>query len=237
MNKLFAALLFFCVVGASVLWWLMKTLPDSETTQPQVNNEEVLKEQDQKTEKPVEDKEESVKYLLRIDSAPSSAKVEIDGVYQGTTPVDVELANSRSNAKIILDGYEVYTREVPSIADADVEELIWKVTLKEKASSEGLKPSDLYRGAVAGFFIQLKALKASDTNDAQLIDILSGFREQLSTSNLKLCMANLGSKGKWYRVLVGPYKSSSSASSALKMWKNKIPSGFDGFVTGRQNCL
>jgi hypothetical protein len=82
-------------------------------------------------------------------------------------------------------------------------------------------------------FIQLKAMAVSEGADA-LTQAIDDYRASLKLS-VSGCRVNLGEKGEWMRILVGPFKSKSEANSRLaELHKGGVQ---DAFVTGAQKCL
>jgi cell division septation protein DedD len=242
MNKLFAALLFFCVIGASVLWWLMKMLPDDHaTTAPQVQQsiETVEGVQGSTSEKPVDG------LVLRVDTIPQGASVEVGDAFAGVTPLDILLQSESKDATIRLEGYDTFKREIPSIEDAEGAELNWKITLKAKPAETSKETDEIkakpiknawFRGSAGPYFIQLKAVEDS-IGKAAMESEISTYRQMLSFEKVSGCFVNLGKRGKWYRVLVGPFENRADAAKKRNELMNKIPEMTESFITGRQSCI
>lgn len=252
MNKLFAALLFFCVVGASVLWWLMKTLPDSgaPTKKPIVESPVVPSKEETASESISSAETEEIP-VLKIDSVPPGAKVEINGVYEGVTPLSVKLKEEETEALVVLEGYEPYRRKIPSLSSASGEDQSWKITLREQSTKEKSKvqnkkmiaensksnPNLLWlRGHQPLFFIQLKAISENVGQDS-IEQTTTEFRQKLSSENIKICHVNLDKKGKWFRILAGPFSTKKEAESQRTKWFGSSKNLDQGFVTGRQDCI
>lgn len=257
MNKLFAALLFFCVVGASVLWWLMKTLPDDHVRAPVESVKTHETSQAEKNEKEPSQKtisEEPSIVKLSIDTVPAGAKVEIAGIYQGVTPLSVALPKEASEALIALDGYEVYRRAVPTNDQTEGIDLNWKITLKEKEKEvppkaeekiikKEEKPKKIkplkhawLKGSKGPYFVQLKSVEES-VGKTSIESDLSQLRESLGFDKIHGCLVSLPNKGKWFRIMAGPFSTRAKAEAKRGEWMSKKSDPVEGFVTGRQNCL
>jgi|GEM_PF-1343590 len=88
-------------------------------------------------------------------------------------------------------------------------------------------------GSSKGFYLQLESL-AADVSDAQVTAKVQAHRAA-SGASVYACRVDLMAKGKWTRLLAGPYETKGKAAQALAALQNKIPEG--SFVTGGQPCL
>ena len=228
----------------------MKMLPDSnqkpghEVHSTQNHGETAPKAEDHGGHAAAPEASPTRELVLRIDSIPQGAKVEVGGVYAGVTPLDVKLPESKKEALLALEGYEVYRREVPSAAEAEGAELNWKITLKGKPAevvaqkapaAKPLKHAWL-RGSKGPYFIQIKAAPESDGRPA-LESQIADYRSVLGSEKIVGCLVNLGKRGKWYRLLAGPFNVRAEADKARLEWAAKKPEFAEAFVTGRQSCI
>lgn len=84
-----------------------------------------------------------------------------------------------------------------------------------------------------GYFLQLESLPASEA--AGKIEKKRADYQSNLDSNVSACHVDLGAKGKWTRLIVGPFANKNKAAEALGRFKGKIPEG--SFVSGVQPCL
>ena len=195
---------------------------------------------------------------LSIRTEPVAAKVFVNEKQVGTTPMDVPLDEKKQTIRLEAEGFKSVLREAPAISQKghDVESLNWKITLRAlkgalekspRAHSEGSPKAvavneskknepkvsnELFvHGKTGPFWIQLKAFSVAQSGEVK--DAIQNFRTQLNL-NVVGCDVNLGAKGTWTRLLVGPFAQKAMARSTLRTVESKVTE--KPFLTGVQSC-
>ncbi len=107
------------------------------------------------------------------------------------------------------------------------------------AAANDTHSSDLYlRGRGGPVWVQIKSMEAPSEAAAvkEIVDPqIEKFRKDLTGFNVVGCQVQIPNKGRWVRVLVGPFESKAEAKTNVTSIKNG--GGADAFVTGAQTCL
>jgi hypothetical protein len=117
--------------------------------------------------------------------------------------------------------FETAKVEKPKVDRPKVEKAKSETRTAEKAQS------------VSGFWIQLKSIPATEQT------VLDASVKALATSTGQTptaCKVNLGDKGLWYRVLLGPYSTRDEAGTQLSQMHSLL-NDKTSFVVGDQKCL
>jgi hypothetical protein len=194
---------------------------------------------------------------LTVSTEPVQALVFVDGQMKGQTPLDLELGPMVQKLKLEAAGYNPVERDIPAVGEKDTaKSLAWTITLRaskgalhesprknlfETAKVEKPKVEKAKREArtiekaktASGFWIQLKSIPATDQTalDAS-VKALATSTGQTPTA----CKVNLGDKGLWYRVLLGPYSTRDEAGTQLSQMHSLL-NDKTSFVVGDQKCL
>jgi len=189
MNKIFAALLALTIVGAGILFWLMRSLPQNgaevahDPTKPTTEvhttdsgvkivekgegahsetpvagehpehavahgsehgadhgSEEAVKKSEVELVALDKEKSKTKAPRLNITTSPVPAMVFVDGELIGQIPMSVELTDKPQTIKLEAAGYEEVMRESPTKKESkDVENLNWRITLKEAKAEKAPK--------------------------------------------------------------------------------------------------
>ncbi len=163
MTKIFYVLLFLCISGVGVLWWLFNSLPPEErvavvpapglTIEEDESSAEVPKDSEPKLENavppPVEaeasanasteqssetTKGKQSKSTLFVESLPPNALVYVDGVLKGKAPFSFDLAAADKVVRFELEGYEKSERTLESHHKEAGALTRWKVEMKKMSN-------------------------------------------------------------------------------------------------------
>jgi hypothetical protein len=163
-------------------------------------------------------------FHLKILSEPEGAIVFVEDQKMGTAPYDLQIPIESKKLRLEIEGYDSFTRQIPASKDAEGD-LVWKIQLKKKIVREVIPEKTFYKGTLASFLIQLKAVVFEDFKS----DTVKSFEDQ----NVKFCKVQIKDKI-WVRVLKGPYPSKEKALKWLKSAKNDYP---EAFIATKQKCF
>lgn len=259
MMKIFFGLLFLTLIGAGVLGWLIYNVPvDSEGLHADKSAEVVAHEGgvkiidkeggEHEMPKPEEKKEEehaaeaapeaSKGAKLSVSSEPVPAKVMVNGKEVGKTPMDLPVTDGAQEVRLVAEGYMDFTRELPAFQEG-MGNLEWKVQLDRKGGQRFAKalppPVFLTAGKQGPFFLQVRSLPEENFQEDAVRDVVASLRTDLKMESVVACRVSLGARGRWNRILVGPYDSRKEAMAKLPSVKGRMKSLV--FWTGAQNCL
>lgn len=195
-----------------------------------------------------------VEQKLSIRTEPVRAEVFADGKSLGYTPLDVVLKSKKQTLRLQADGFNPVVKEAPAASQKghDVDSLNWKITLRAqkgalekspRAHGEAAVPHNLdekanlknnslfVHGKRGPFWIQVKSFSVAESGEVK--NFIQSSRAKLNLSVVG-CDVNLGNKGTWTRILVGPFAQKAMAQSTLRRVQAEI--GEQPFVTGFQNC-
>jgi cell division septation protein DedD len=209
--------------------------------------------------------EEAAERRLEIATEPVSAEVFVDGALQGQAPLEVTLSEHAREIVLKAEGFEEYKREAPSTADGSgplswkvqLKPLKGKLQspprkeaapakgkaapAKAHAKAEHTAPAEpapaagtFVHGSLKGFYLQLESMPETEA-EALVEAKVKELRTASASPNIHACRVDLMAKGRWTRVLAGPYETKGQAAQALNKLKSKLPEG--AFVTGGQPCL
>ena len=220
------------------------------------NHDSHAEKKDESEAKAVELGEAQQKLSIRTE--PVQAQVFVNDKQVGTTPFDVLLGEKKQTIRLEAEGFKSVMREAPAISQKghDVESLNWKITLralkgaleksprahgevghkapavKEVKKKDSKISTELFvHGKTGPFWIQLKAFNVAQSGEVK--DAIQNFRSQLNL-NVVGCDVNLGAKGTWTRLLVGPFAQKAMARSTLRAVESKVSE--KPFLTGVQAC-
>lgn len=254
MSKLFFVLLFLTAVGAGVLWWLIQSTPNlphnnqKESVESKAPEATETHEPTKAHEAPVEGteaptSEASLKMKLLIQSEPAEASVFVDGHEVGKTPFELELATEPQKIELKLAGYEDFSRNAPALAEVsggESEDLAWKIQMKpvtvpdlkvEKPKAKSKKLNKV-KGDV---FIQVRSLSVAESPEVLIQEETAKYLKSLKDYSIQKCLVNLGPKGEWARLIVGPYKTKTDAARDLKKIR-QVSGEPEAFVTVLPMC-
>jgi hypothetical protein len=166
----------------------------------------------------------SSSFHLKILSEPEGARVFVEEESVGETPFDFVIPAESKKLRLEVEGYESFTRQIPASKDAEGD-LVWKIQLKKKPISELIPEKIFFKGTLASFLIQMKAIAFEDLK----IETVKAFEDE----NVKFCKVQIKDKI-WVRVLKGPYPTKEKALKWLKSVKNEHP---EAFITTKQKCF
>jgi len=202
---------------------------------------------------------------LAIATEPSGATVYVNGNKTGVTPLEIDILEKEQSIKLEAVGFESFERESPSLETPGVLEaplVTWKVQLIKnagasktpvaKAHAKATKTPAAKKAVVTPsmrgfnlvghsgpFFIQLKSLQGDTekvTEQREQFQALLG-----SASQVYACDVNIPGKGKWTRLVAGPFNSRAAAKKgsveASAQLKDRYPDFEEPIVTASQNCL
>ncbi len=211
---------------------------------------------------------------LLISTEPVSAKVLVDSIEVGGTPIAIKLGDKAKKIELVAEGFENYSKSAPAIGELEEgsTQLAWKVELRAKkgalkespraspkevkekpakAKPEPVKekqepvkvtkkmpsPSKevFAEGVVGPWFVQVRSLPNETKEDIlQAKNQIEEYRGQLKEAT-RGCSVDLGSKGKWIRVIVGPYAKKEFAKTKSRELQGMFSEPL--IVTGAQSCL
>jgi len=87
-------------------------------------------------------------------------------------------------------------------------------------------------GRSGPIWIQAQSFPMAEINEAE--SAIKNYRSSLNL-NVMGCQVEIAAKGRWIRVLTGPFDSRADAQALLKRHQSRLAEG--AFITGAQNCL
>ncbi len=163
-------------------------------------------------------------FRLKILSEPEGASVFVDEQKVGVAPYDLVIPVESKKLRLEAEGYDSFARQIPASKDAEGD-LVWKIQLKKNIVREVVPEKVFFRGSLASFLIQLKAIDFEDFKS----DSVKAFEDQ----NVKFCKVQIKDKI-WVRVLKGPYPTKEKALKWLKSVKADYP---EAFIATKQKCF
>lgn len=179
---------------------------------------------------------------LSITSVPTGVNVYLNGDLVGQTPVERILTDKVQKFRFEKEGYVPVEREAPAEEKPEGAFMSWRISMVEQqlppAEKSRIQDMDTYfvEGVLGPAFVQVRSLQGDVFSKQDIIEVLRTMRKQLMDEKVVACAVDLASRGKWYRVLVGPFASQDEAKASVDFVSKSLNIS-DVFVTGAQTCL
>jgi len=112
---------------------------------------------------------------------------------------------------------------------------VQKVEAVHASTAPAGAPELMAQGVVGPFFVQVRSLPNESPEELSTVkNQIEEYRGQLKKKVIG-CSVNLSSKGKWVRILVGPYAKKVMAQESLRQIQGLFTEPL--IVTGAQSCL
>ena len=176
---------------------------------------------------------------LSINTTPVSAIVSVDGEVRGQTPLEIALGPISMKVKLEAPGYGIVEKDAPIVKPGNsLDILTWNFPLKpqnEPRSKVAHEKSTgvFVHGRKGPVWLQVKSLADDSSGTAE--SAIEKYRSDFAMKNIVGCKVDLAEKGKWTRVLVGPYNNKVAAKMAADLIQAKTSEA--ALVTGVQRCL
>lgn len=179
---------------------------------------------------------------LNISSEPMGVDVFLNSQKIGVTPIERTLTNKVQKFRFEKPGFVPVEREAHAEKTPEGAYLSWRINMVPLQNPTTQKPqvssseSHFLQGVSGPFFVQVKAYSTEEENRNGLMLILDEMRTTIKEQKVFACEVSLGDRGRWYRVLIGPFASRQEAQKSLSFLKESLKIN-DLFVTGVQSCL
>lgn len=198
---------------------------------------------------------------LLIQSLPVSGEVWVDGVQLGRAPLKIPLKDEVQVVEIRAEGYQDFTKVAPRKSESTID-VSWKVVLDpapsakksaDKKPAKKLPPPQAINQNISrdlppmkppvalipvtstkgsAWYIQVKAISLEGSDSSG--EFSSALAAQYQVP-VQVCRVDLGERGRWARVLIGP---ATNRDEALRLRERIKGSEFyaDSFVVGENAC-
>ncbi len=177
---------------------------------------------------------------LSISSDPEGVAVFLDGKRIGQTPLERSLTQKVQKFRFEKEGFVPVEREAPAEARPEGAYMSWRISMVPQqlpASQKSRMDEDHFLKGVSGpVFVQIRAVSSDAEPRAAVVKTIEQMRKTLREERVFACEVSLGEKGRWSRILVGPFSSKQEARRSLSFLKESLKAD-DLFVTGEQSCL